>query len=32
VLAHTGPDFEDGREQGRKLSLDEAVEFALSID
>ena len=29
VLAHTGPDFERGREQGRKLSLEEAVDEAL---
>jgi hypothetical protein len=30
VLAHAGPDFERGRERGRLLELEEAVELALA--
>jgi hypothetical protein len=30
VLAHTGPEFERGREQGRALELDAAVGEALA--
>ncbi|HEX8918999.1 MAG TPA: hypothetical protein VF898_10895, partial [Chloroflexota bacterium] len=29
ILAHTGPEFEFGRAEGRHLSLDEAVDCAL---
>ena len=32
VLAHAGPEFERGHAEGRKLSLDEAVEQALTPD
>jgi predicted ATPase len=32
VLRHAGPDFDRGRERGRRLDLDEAVEVALSVD
>jgi predicted ATPase len=32
VLAHDGPEFARGRERGRRLSPDEAVAFALSVD
>jgi predicted ATPase/class 3 adenylate cyclase len=30
VLAHVGPEFDRGRSTGRELSLDEAVQFALT--
>ncbi|MBA3364336.1 MAG: hypothetical protein H0U03_00915, partial [Actinobacteria bacterium] len=29
ILAASGPNFERGREAGRKLTLDEAIEYAL---
>ncbi|TMK95879.1 MAG: adenylate/guanylate cyclase domain-containing protein [Actinobacteria bacterium] len=32
VLECEGPEFERGREDGRKLALDEAVEYALAVD
>jgi predicted ATPase len=32
VLEHEGPAFERGREEGRKLAVDEAIEYALSVD
>ena len=31
ILVHAGPDFARGREEGRRLSLDEAVERTLAI-
>jgi hypothetical protein len=30
ILRHANPEFERGREQGRELELDEAVESALA--
>jgi hypothetical protein len=30
VLEHEGPEFEQGRESGRKLSLDEIVQVTLA--
>jgi class 3 adenylate cyclase len=32
VFAVAGPEFERGRADGRTMSLDEAVEYALSLD
>jgi hypothetical protein len=32
VLVHEGPEFEAARATGKRLSLDEAVEYALSVD
>ena len=32
VLASTGAEFESGREQGLRLTLDQAVEAALALD
>jgi predicted ATPase/class 3 adenylate cyclase len=31
VLAHAGPEFELGREQGRKLALEEAVQLGIEV-
>lgn len=31
VLAHAGADFEAGRADGRRLPLDDAVEYALGL-